>query len=73
VDPAINRIRSALAWGYPDKMRLTFDHGFASAHLELGGLARLVSISDLSGIPMGPIVDKLLAPVLEANKSKETP
>ena len=43
------------------RLRLVFDHGFASAHLELGGLARLVSIGELSGIPMGPIVDKLLA------------
>jgi hypothetical protein len=73
VDPAINRIRSALLFGYPDKLRLTFDHGFASAHLELGGLARLVSIGELRGIPMGPIVDKLLAPVFEGTTPKETP
>ena len=38
----MNRIRSALAWGYPKSLRLVFDHGFASAHLELGGLAKLV-------------------------------
>jgi hypothetical protein len=62
VDPAMNRIRMALHFGYPDKLRLVFEHGFASARLELGGLAQLVSISELRGIPMGPIVDKLLAP-----------
>jgi translocation and assembly module TamB len=73
VDPAMNRVRWALSFGYPDNLRLTFDHGFASAHLELGGLARLISISDIRGIPMGPIIDKMLAPVLDGPDAKETP
>jgi translocation and assembly module TamB len=64
-DAAMNRIRSALSFGYPDRLRLVFDHGFASARLELGGLARLISIGELRGIPMGPIIDKLLAPLLD--------
>jgi hypothetical protein len=63
VDPAMNRIRTALNFGYPKSLSLLFDHGFASAHLELGGLARLISIGEVRGIPMGPIVDKVLAPV----------
>jgi hypothetical protein len=71
VDPAMNRIRGALAFGYPDNLRLVFDHGFASAHLELGGLARLVSIGELRGIPMGPIVDRMLAPMLAGPGAKE--
>jgi translocation and assembly module TamB len=73
VDPALNRIRTALNFGYPDSMRVVFDHGFASAHLELGGLARLVSISELRGIPMGPIVDRMLAQMLDGSDLKETP
>lgn len=73
VDRAMNRIRSALTFGYPDSLRLVFDHGFASAHLELGGLARLVSIGELRGIPMGPIVDKMLASFLDGADTKETP
>jgi translocation and assembly module TamB len=73
VDPGMNRIRTALNFGYPDKLRLVFDHGFASAHLELGGLARLVSIGELRGIPMGPIVDKMIAPLLEESDTKEAP
>ena len=71
VDPAMNRIRTALRVGYPDSLRLVFDHGFASAHLELGGLARLISIGELRGIPMGPIIDKMLAPVLDGPGTKE--
>ncbi|MGH7439436.1 MAG: hypothetical protein ACRENE_27420, partial [Polyangiaceae bacterium] len=59
-DPAMNRIRTALLFGYPDRLRLSFDHGFLSARLELGGLARLVSISEIRGIPIGPLVDRML-------------
>ncbi len=73
VDPAMNRVRAALAFGYPDNLRIVFDHGFASAHLQLGGLAQLVSISELRGIPMGPIVDKMLAPALAGPDTKEMP
>jgi translocation and assembly module TamB len=69
-DKAMNRIRTALTIGYPDKLRLVFDHGFASARLELGGLARLISIGELRGIPMGPLVDKFLAPVLDPKDSQ---
>ena len=65
VDPAMNRVRTALLFGYPDRLRLVFDHGFASAKLELGGMARLVSIDELRGIPMGPLVDKFLTPILD--------
>jgi translocation and assembly module TamB len=67
VDPTMNRVRWGLNFGYPDNLRLVFDHGFASVHLELGGLARLISIGDMRGIPMGPIIDNMLAP------TKDTP
>jgi hypothetical protein len=73
VDPGMNRIRTALVFGYPDHLRLVFDHGFASAHLELGGLARLIRIGELRGIPMGPIIDKALAPILDRLDTKGTP
>jgi hypothetical protein len=60
---ATNRVRHALALGYPDRVRVTFDHGFASARVTFGGLAKLLQLEDLRGIPMGPLVDKALAPV----------
>ncbi len=65
VDPAINGIRSALHFGHVDRLRVVFNHGFASAHLELGGLARFFRISDIEGMPVGPIVDRLLVPALD--------
>jgi translocation and assembly module TamB len=69
-DPAMNRIRTALLFGYPERLRISFDHGFASARLELGGLARLVSISEIRGIPMGPIIDRLLQPPPDAQEGE---
>lgn len=59
-DAAVNRVRSALSLGYPDRVRLSFDHGFAAARITLGGLASVVRINELRGIPIGPILDRVL-------------
>ncbi|HEX9105098.1 MAG TPA: hypothetical protein VF997_22960, partial [Polyangia bacterium] len=72
-DAAVNRVRRALALGYPEHVRLSFKHGFADAKIDLGGLARLVRIDELRGIPMGPIVDKLLAPLQRKPEEEEEP
>ncbi|MHB8417029.1 MAG: hypothetical protein ACYDCL_03065 [Myxococcales bacterium] len=61
VDPAINRIRRALALGYPDRVRLLFDHGFASVLVKLGGAGSLIKIDELRGIPTEPILDHVIA------------
>ena len=68
-DPGMNRIRSALGFGYQDRLRLSFDHGFANARLELGGLARIITIGELRGIPMGPIIDSMLASATDPKAS----
>jgi hypothetical protein len=70
-DAAVNRVRRALALGYPDRVRMDFDHGFASARITFGGLARLVRIDPIRGIPMGPIIDKVLAPLVEEEPEEE--
>ena len=59
-DASMNRVRSGLSLGYPDRVHLGFDHGFASAHIELGGLGSLLSIDDIRGIPIGPIIDRAM-------------
>ena len=70
-DAAVNRIRRTLALGYPDHVRLSFNHGFADVKITFGGLARLVSVSELRGIPMGPVIDKLLAPFARKQEDEE--
>ncbi|RKH68417.1 hypothetical protein [Corallococcus llansteffanensis] len=63
VDPATNRVRYALGLGYPEHVRVSFNHGFGSLSITMGGLARLVSIDEIRGIPLGPLVDRMLLPL----------
>jgi len=63
VDPGINRIRYALTVGYPEHLRLVFDHGFASMKISFGGAARLLKVDDVRGIPVGPLLSRALASV----------
>lgn len=65
-DTSVNKIRSAMSFGYPDRLRVTFNHGFASVHVTFGGLAGLVSVGDIRGIPIGPLIDRFVAPLLPA-------
>jgi hypothetical protein len=67
-DTPTNRVRRALEFGYPDRVRLYFDRGFASLSIELGGLARLVKIDEIHGIPIGPLVERYLGPVLSSSE-----
>ncbi|MCY1044703.1 hypothetical protein OV208_25525 [Corallococcus sp. bb12-1] len=60
VDPATNRVRYALGLGYPEHVRVSFNHGFGSLRITMGGLASLISIDEIRGIPMGPLVDRML-------------
>ncbi len=70
-DTAANRMRKALAVGYPDRVRLSFHQGFASLALELGGLGKLFRVEPIEGLPIGPIIEKYLAPLLEPDDDDE--
>lgn len=67
-DPATNRVRYALEVGYPENVRLSFNHGFGRLSITMGGMARLLSIDEIRGIPIGPIVDRAIStlPLSEA-------
>jgi hypothetical protein len=64
-DVAANRVRMALLAGYPKQVRLAFESGFASLAIELGGVAGVVRIDELRGLPIGPALAYWLAPLLE--------
>jgi translocation and assembly module TamB len=64
-DVAANRVRLALLAGYPKQVRLRLASGFATLGIELGGLAGVVRIDELRGLPIGPALARYLAPVLE--------
>lgn len=59
-DPATNRVRYALGFGYPKQVRVGFNQGFGRLSITMGGPARLFSIDDIRGIPMGPLVDRVI-------------
>jgi hypothetical protein len=60
-DPATNRIRYALGLGYPKNVRVRFNHGFGRINISMGGPASLISLDEIRGIPMGPIVDRVIS------------
>jgi translocation and assembly module TamB len=64
-DVAANRVRLALLAGYPRQVRLAFESGFASLDIELGGLAGVVRIDEVRGLPIGPALAHWLTPILE--------
>jgi len=68
MDPALNRIRSGLELGYPERVRIAFKHGFANAGVTFGGLASLVSVSDIRGIPVGPLMERIMQSVAPAEE-----
>ena len=58
VDTGMNRVRLLLDVGFPKRVRLTFRDGFASLALELGGLVSGVHVSEIKGIPLGPVFER---------------
>jgi translocation and assembly module TamB len=59
-DPAIERIRTGLRFGYPERVRISFKHGFVNAGVTLGGFARFMRIDDVKGIPVGPLMERAM-------------
>jgi translocation and assembly module TamB len=61
-----NRVRQALFLGYPKFVRFQLHDGAVDAKVELGGLAKLVRIDEIKAVPLGPILQKYVAPQLTA-------
>ncbi|HEY2734453.1 MAG TPA: hypothetical protein VGI70_10740, partial [Polyangiales bacterium] len=59
-----NRIRSGLTFGYPKFVRFQLHDGALDTKVELGGLAKLVRIDDIKAVPLGPILQRYVAPTL---------
>ena len=59
-----NRVRQALALGYPKFVRFQLHDGAVDTKVELGGIAQLVRIDEIRAVPLGPILQKYVAPTL---------
>jgi translocation and assembly module TamB len=69
VDPfhesvSANRVRLALRFGYPKFVRFHLHDGAIDTKVELGGLAQLVRIDEIKATPLGPIMQRYVAPAL---------
>ena len=61
-----NRVRQALALGYPKFVRFQLHDGAIDTKVELGGIAQLVRIDEIKAVPLGPILQKYVAPTLSS-------
>jgi hypothetical protein len=59
-DVAANRARKALEVGYPKRVRLDMQDGFARLALDLGGVAGIVRLDEIRGLPVGPVLERYL-------------
>ncbi|MET0391451.1 MAG: hypothetical protein ABW321_36085, partial [Polyangiales bacterium] len=69
VDPfhesaSANRIRQGLNFGYPKFVRFQLHDGALDTKVELGGMAKLVRIDEIKAVPLGPILQRYVAPAL---------
>jgi translocation and assembly module TamB len=69
VDPfhesvSANRVRLALRFGYPKFVRFHLHDGAIDTKVELGGLAQFVRIDEIKATPLGPIMQRYVAPAL---------
>lgn len=64
-DTRANQARMALQLGHPRQASMTFQNGFMDMSVELGGAAGVVSIDEIRGIPLGPLMQKYLAPLMD--------
>lgn len=70
-DVSYNRVRMGLKVGYPEAVRLGFDHGLMNAKIELGGAARQLRIDEIRGVAVGPLLNRYLLPYLPARSTHE--
>jgi translocation and assembly module TamB len=59
-----NRVRRGLSLGYPKFVRFAMHDGAVDTKVELGGLAEIVRIDEIKAVPLGPILQKYVAPAL---------
>jgi translocation and assembly module TamB len=59
-----NRVRQGLSLGYPKFVRFQLHDGAVDTKVELGGIAQLVRIDEIRAVPLGPILQKYVAPAI---------
>lgn len=68
-DLALNSLRKKLAWSYPRSVRIAMAQGLMSLQVELGGLGALFQLGEIRGIPLGPFMNRHVAPLLHGGEN----
>jgi translocation and assembly module TamB len=63
-DTGLNRLRFALALGYPKFARMELSQGLAALKVDLGGIGALLTIDEIRGIALGPFMTRHIEPLL---------
>lgn len=64
-DPSFNSLRSVLRFAHPNRVTLDLSQGLMSLEVELGGIVgRFLDFSAIRGIPLGPFMNRHVAPLL---------
>jgi translocation and assembly module TamB len=63
-DTGLNRLRFALAFGYPKFARMELSQGLAALKVDLGGIGALLTIDEIRGIALGPFMTRHIEPLL---------
>lgn len=64
-DTNMNTIRALLPFGYPRFLRARVEDGLMDLELRLGGIAGVASIQDIRAIPIAPLLDDYVAPIVD--------
>jgi translocation and assembly module TamB len=65
-DAGLNRLRFALAFGYPKFARMEMSQGLAALKVDLGGIGELLTIDEIRGIALGPFMTRHIEPLLNS-------
>ncbi|MGG7054730.1 hypothetical protein [Nitrosomonas sp. ANs5] len=68
-DLALNSLRKKLTWSYPRSVRIAMAQGLMSLQVELGGLGALFQLGEIRGIPLGPFMNRHVAPLLHGGEN----
>ncbi len=60
----VNKVRLGLQVGYPKFVRLKLHDGVVDTKVQLGGVSRIVRIDEIVAVPLGPLLQKFVAPLL---------
>ncbi len=64
-DPSLNSLRGVLRFAHPNQVTLDLSQGLMSLEVALGGIiGRFLDVSAIRGIPLGPLMNRHVAPLV---------